>query len=110
VLPEREWKVGVKDTYVIPKEEGFEYNVYMCWNIQSQTDPACAPGGRHLMTAYAPVTEKEAKDKDLMVRPAAHHRLLERRYPGFKKSVDWALFPTAWKLEGVAKSKTRRAP
>ncbi len=108
VLPEREWKVGVKDTYVIPKEEGFEYNVYMCWNIQSQTDPSCAPGGKHLMTAYAPVTEKEAKDRDLMAKAC---RLiidyLERRYPGFKKSMDWALFPTAWKLEGVAKSKTQ---
>jgi prolycopene isomerase len=60
------------------------------------------------MTAYAPVTEKEAKDKDLMVKAC---RLiidyLERRYPGFKKSMDWALFPTAWKLEGVAKSKTQ---
>lgn len=107
-LPEREWKVGVKDTYVIPKEEGFEYNVYMCWNIQSQRDPSCAPGGKHLMTAYAPVTEKEAKNRDLMVKAC---RLiidyLERRYPGFRKSVDWALFPTAWKLEGVAKSKTQ---
>jgi prolycopene isomerase len=108
VMPEREWKVGVKDTTVIPKEEGFEYDVYMCWNIQSQIDPSCAPGGRHLMTAYAPVTEKEGKDKALMAKAC---RLiidyLERRYPGFRKSVDWALFPTAWKLEGVAKSKTQ---
>lgn len=108
VMPEREWDVGVKDTYVIPKEEGFEYDVYMCWNIQSRIDPSCAPGGKYLMTAYAPVTEKEAKDKDLMV--TACRRIidyLERRYPGFRESIDWALFPTAWKLEGVAKSKTQ---
>ncbi len=108
VLPEREWKVGMKDTHVIPKSEGFEYDVYMCWNIQSQSDPSCAPGGKHLMTAYAPVTEKEAKDGGLMVKAC---RLiidyLERRYPGFRKSIDWTLFPTAWKLEGVAKSKTQ---
>lgn len=108
VLPEREWKVGVKDTYVIPKQEGFEYDIYMCWNIQSMIDPSCAPGGKHLMTAYAPVTEKEARDKELMMKAC---RLimdyLERRYPGFRKSVDWALFPTAWKLEGVAKSKSQ---
>ena len=32
---------------------------------------------------------------------------LERRYPGFGESIDWALFPTSWKLEGVAKSKTQ---
>ena len=108
VLPEREWKVGVKDTFVIPKEEGFEYNVYMCWNIQSQNDPSCAPGGKHLFTAYAPVTEKEAKDKGLMVKACLLIMdYLERRYPGFRKSIDWALFPTAWKLEGVAKSKSQ---
>ncbi len=108
VMPEREWKVGVKDTCVIPREEGFGYDVYMCWNIQSQNDPSCAPAGKHLMTAYAPVTEKEAKDKDLMVKAC---RLiidyLEKRYPGFGQSMDWVLFPTAWKLEGVAKSKTQ---
>ncbi|MEA3223767.1 MAG: FAD-dependent oxidoreductase [Thermodesulfobacteriota bacterium] len=108
VMPEREWKLGVKDVHVIPKSEGFEYDVYMCWNIQSQIDPSCAPGGKYLMAAYAPVTEKEAKDKGLMVKACKHIiDYLERRYPGFKKSVDWALFPTCWKLEGVAKSKSQ---
>lgn len=108
VLPEKEWKVGVKDVLVIPSSEGFEHDVYMCWNIQSQSDPSCAPGGKHLFTAYAPVTEKEARDKKLMAKAC---RLitdyLERRYTGFQESVDWALFPTSWKLEGVAKSKTQ---
>lgn len=107
-LPEREWNLGVKDTRVIPREEGFEHDIYMCWNIQSASDPSCAPGGKHLLTAYAPVTEKEARDKPLMLKAC---RLImeyfERRYPGFGKSVDWALFPTSWKLEGVAKSKTQ---
>jgi hypothetical protein len=108
VLPEREWPVGVKDTRVIPKEEGFEHDVYMCWNIQSQSDPSCAPAGKHLMTAYAPVTEREARDRDLMVKACKLILdYLERRYPGFRESIDWALFPTAWKLEGVAKSKTQ---
>lgn len=108
VMPEREWDIGVKDCMVIPKEEGFEYDIYMCWNIQSRTDPACAPGGKHLMTAYAPVTEQEAKDKNLMIKACKLIiDYLERRYPGFRESIDWAMFPTAWKLEGVAKSKTQ---
>lgn len=108
MMPEREWAVGVKDIDVIPRSEGFESDVYMCWNIQSQSDPSCAPGGRHLMTAYAPVTETEAKDKALMVKACKIIMdYFERRYPGFRNSVDWALFPTAWKLEGVAKSKTQ---
>lgn len=108
VMPEREWNVGVKDVLVIPQNLGFEYDVYMCWNIQSRIDPSCAPGGRHLFTAYAPVTEKEAMDKDLMLRACKYIMdYLEKRYPGFRDSIDWALFPTSWKLEGVAKSKTQ---
>ena len=110
VMPEREWKngLGIKDTCIISKSEGFEHDIFMCWNIQSEIDPSCAPGGKHLFMAYAPVTEKEAKDKVLMVKACKLILdYLERRYPGFRKSIDWALFPTAWKLEGVAKSKTQ---
>ena len=67
------------------------------------------------MTAYAPVTEQEAKDKDLMIKSCKLIiDYLERRYPGFRERIDWAMFPTAWKLEGVAKSKiqagTLKAP
>lgn len=108
VMPEKEWDVGVKDVLVIPQKLGFEYDVYMCWNIQSRIDPSCAPGGKHLFTAYAPVTEKEATDKALMAKACNYIMdYLEKRYPGFKDSIDWALFPTSWKLEGVAKSKTQ---
>ncbi|MFH0727086.1 MAG: FAD-dependent oxidoreductase [Pseudomonadota bacterium] len=108
VLPEREWEVGVKDVCVIPRTEGFEHDVYMCWNIQSNSDPSCSPGGKHLFTAYAPVTEKEARNSELMVKASKLIMdYLERRYPGFQDSIDWALFPTSWKLEGVAKSKTQ---
>jgi prolycopene isomerase len=108
VLPEKEWDVGVKDICVIPRSEGFEHNVYMCWNIQSRSDPSCSPGGKHLLTAYAPVTEKEAKNTELMAKACKLiMNYLDRRYPGFHDSIDWALFPTTWKLEGVAKSKTQ---
>jgi len=108
MMTEREWNLGVKDVHVIPREEGFEHDVYMCWNIQSESDPSCAPGGKHLMTAYAPVTETEARDRDLMFKACKLLvDYLEGRYPGFRQSVDWALFPTCWRLEGVAKSKTQ---
>jgi len=29
---------------------------------------------------------------------------LDKAYPGFRECIDWALYPTCWKLEGVAKS------
>ncbi|MFH1139148.1 MAG: FAD-dependent oxidoreductase [Pseudomonadota bacterium] len=104
VLPEEQWDKGVKDTLVIPKGDRLSHDVYMCWNIQSTTDPDCAPAGKHLLTAYAPVTEDEARDRELMAW--ACDRVvdyLEKRYPGFGKSIDWALFPVSWRLEGVAK-------
>jgi len=104
VLPQEQWDKGTKDTCVIPRDKGLSHDVFMCWNIQSHQDPYCAPTGRHLLTAYAPVTEDEARDQALM--QWACKRIVdyfETRYPGFKESVEWALFPVSWRLEGVAK-------
>ena len=28
---------------------------------------------------------------------------LEGRYPGFRRSVEWSMFPVSWRLEGAAK-------
>lgn len=104
VLPEFEWDKGMKDTLVIPKGNRLTHDVYMCWNIQSTSDPFCAPAGKHLFTAYAPVTQEEAVNKELMEWACSQIvEYLERRYPGFKDSIDWALFPISWRLEGVAK-------
>jgi hypothetical protein len=104
VIPEEQWKLGMKDTIVIPKGERFKNDIYMCWNIQSQIDRECAPEGKHLFTAYAPVTEDEARDKELMDWACDQIvDYLEMRYPGFKESIEWALFPISWRLEGVAK-------
>ena len=104
VLPREQWDKGVKDTMVIPCGNRLSHDVYMCWNVQSQSDPLCAPEGKHLLTAYAPVTQEEAKDTDLMAWCCDRIvDYLERRYPGFGDSVEWALFPVSWRLEGVAK-------
>jgi prolycopene isomerase len=103
-LPPEQHDKGVKDTMVIPKNDRLSHDVYMCWNVQSASDPYCAPQGRHLLTAYAPVTQEEAKDRELMEWCCGSIvEYLERRYPGFRDSIDWALFPVSWRLEGVAK-------
>ena len=104
VLPQEQWGMGVKDTMVIRRGDRLSHDVYMCWNIQSQSDPLSTPEGKHLMTAYAPVTENEARNPELMAWCCDRIvDFLERRYPGFRNSVDWALFPVSWRLEGVAK-------
>lgn len=105
VMPEEEAKMGLKNTCILPKSEGFDYDVYICWNIQSAVDPSVAPAGKYLYTAYLPLTEKESRNHELVQKiirrlPA----FMEEIYPGFKESIDWKLDLVCWKLEGVAKS------
>jgi phytoene dehydrogenase-like protein len=93
---------------VVPRDEGFDWDVYMAWGIQSYIEPSCAPGGKHLFTAYLPVTEKEARDRELVMKAVrAVPDFLETVYPGFKDCIEWSLYPVCRKLEGVAKSVTQ---
>jgi len=93
---------------VVPRDEGFDWDVYMAWGIQSYIEPSCAPGGRHLFTAYLPVTEEESRDRDLVMKVVrAVPDFLETVYPGFKDCIEWSLYPVCTKLEGVAKSVTQ---
>jgi hypothetical protein len=95
----------IKTPVVVPADGQYDYDVYMCWNVQSTTDPTCAPEGKHLLTAYLPLTEEESRDRGKVMQVVeAVPEFLERTYPGFKQCVDWALYPMCWKLEGVAKS------
>ena len=93
---------------VVPRNEGFDWDVYMAWAIQSYIDPSCAPAGKHLLTAYLPLTEEESRNRELVEKVVgAVPEFLESIYPGFKDCIDWALYPVCWKLEGVAKSVTQ---
>lgn len=105
VMPEEHAPLGIKNTCVLPMEEGYDYDVYICWNIQSVLDPRVAPEGKYLYTAYLPMTEKESLDKTLVNKLIARlPDFMEEVYPGFKDSIDWKLDLVCWKLEGVAKS------
>ncbi len=114
-MPEEEARLGLKNTCVLPREAGFDHDVYICWNIQSAVDPSCAPAGKHLYTAYLPMTEKEALNRKLVNKLMLRlPDFMEEIYPGFKESVDWRLDPVCRRLEGVAKSisqsGTRKVP
>jgi len=105
VMPADEVKMGLKNTCVLPASEGFDYDVYVCWNIQSAVDPTVAPDGKYLLTAYLPLTEKESRTPALVKKIVARlPEFLEELYPGFKESIDWQIDLVCWKLEGVAKS------
>ncbi|MHB8896232.1 MAG: phytoene desaturase family protein [Candidatus Geothermincolia bacterium] len=95
----------IKTPVVVPANGDYDYDVYMCWNVQSVTDPTCAPEGKHLLTAYLPLTEEESRDRAKVQRVVeAIVPFFESAYPGFRECVDWELYPMCWKLEGVAKS------
>jgi len=104
-IPEEQAKRLIKTPVVVPANGDFDYDVYMCWNVQSRIDPTCAPAGRHLVTAYLPLTEEESHDRDRVMKVVREvPGFLESVYPGFNDCIEWALYPTCWKLEGVAKS------
>lgn len=104
-IPDEQAERLIKTPVVVPADGDYDYDVYMCWNVQSVVEPSCAPEGKHLLTAYLPLTDQESKDPDKVLKVArAVPEFLEEAYPGFKECVDWALYPMCWKLEGVAKS------
>lgn len=104
-MPEEEARMGIKNTCVLPKSAGFDYDVYICWNIQSAVDPSVAPEGKYLYTAYLPLTEKESLNPSLVKKIIERlPDFMEEIYPGFKESILWKLDLVCWKLEGVAKS------
>jgi phytoene dehydrogenase-like protein len=108
VMPEEEAAMGLKNTCVLPKSAGFDYDVYICWNIQSAIDPSVAPQGKYLYTAYLPLMEREALNHELVKKLIIRlPEFMEEIYPGFKESIDWKLDLVCWKLEGVAKSITQ---
>ncbi|SHK71517.1 prolycopene isomerase [Desulfatibacillum alkenivorans DSM 16219] len=104
-MPEEHAVRNYKNSCVLPKDEGFDYDVYICWSIQSALDPSVAPDGKYLYTAYLPLTESEARNKVLVDKIVKRlPDFMEEIYPGFKKTIDWKLDLMCWKLEGVAKS------
>ena len=107
-VPDDHAKRLMKTPCVVPRSQGFDWDVYMAWNIQSYIEPGCAPEGKHLFTAYLPLTEAESHDRELVMKVVrAVPDFLEGIYPGFKDCIEWELYPVCVKLEGVAKSVTQ---
>ncbi len=107
-VPEEHASRLMKTPCVVPRSEGFDWDVYMAWNIQSYIDPSCAPAGKHLFTAYLPLTEAESHNRELVMKVVRDvPDFLEGVYPGFKDAIEWELYPVCVKLEGVAKSVTQ---
>ena len=81
-MPEEQAERLIKTPTVVRADGDYDYDVYMCWNVQSVTDPTCAPEGKYLLTAYLPLTEEESKDRAKVQKVvAAIVPLLEQASP-----------------------------
>jgi protoporphyrinogen oxidase len=70
-----------------------------------------SPKGTFLVQSYIICTPKEAKDKQMMnnLRKLLDQNL-SRLIPDYKRSLNWALYPAVWHLDGVAKTIDNQKP
>ena len=64
-----------------------------------------SPSESKLVQAYIICTPEEAKQKEVLQKlKNILDKKLERILPEYKKSLNWALYPSVWHLDGVAKT------
>jgi hypothetical protein len=64
-----------------------------------------SPRSEFLVQSYIICTPKEAKSKKTLEKfKYILDKNLERLYPNYKKFLNWAIYPTVWHLDGVAKT------
>ncbi len=70
-----------------------------------------APKNRYLIQAYIICSPEEAKnEKKLEMLKNILDKWLEKMIPNFEKSMEWAIYPTTWHLDGVAKTIDNEKP
>ncbi|MBW2096620.1 MAG: FAD-dependent oxidoreductase [Deltaproteobacteria bacterium] len=87
------------------KEDGFDSDVRMGFWDSSGMDPGRAPPGKQLLDAYVSLTDKEAHNQELA--NLAYDRMMAfmtDNYPGFKESLEWALYTVSDSLVPVAQA------
>jgi phytoene dehydrogenase-like protein len=73
--------------------------------MASDTSSHLSPPGAFLVQSYIICTPDEAKNKELMVSlRKVLDRNLARLIPDYERSLNWALYPAVWHLDGVAKT------
>ena len=64
-----------------------------------------SPSHSKLVQAYIICTPEEAKQKEVLQKlKNSLDKNLERILPEYKKTLNWALYPSVWHLDGVAKT------
>jgi hypothetical protein len=73
--------------------------------VTANSDANISPKTEFLVQSYIICTPKEAKSKKILDKfRNILDKNLERLYPNYKKYINWAIYPTVWHLDGVAKT------
>jgi phytoene dehydrogenase-like protein len=68
-------------------------------------DTGVSPPGMHLVQAYVICTPEEAKKKTVLNKlKTILDTNIEHLIPNYSSKLHWALYPTVWQLDGVAKT------
>jgi len=79
--------------------------------MTSSPDSNLSPSGSFLVQSYIICTPNEARDKKTL---KTLRELLDKNLkvliPGYKQDLNWAIYPTVWHLDGVAKTIDKDKP
>lgn len=79
--------------------------------IAAKAESGLSPPTEYLIQAYIICTPKEARDKETLSKlKCALDKNLERIIPGYRSQIRWAIYPTVWHLDGVAKTLKNTKP
>ncbi len=79
--------------------------------ITAKTETGLAPSSQYLVQSYIICTPKEARDKKILNKlKAALDKNLERIIPQYHSQLQWAIYPSIWHLDGVAKTLVNTKP
>ncbi len=79
--------------------------------ITAKTETTLAPSSHYLVQSYIICTPKEARDKKTLNKlKEALDKNLERIIPQYHSQLQWAIYPSIWHLDGVAKTLVNTKP
>ncbi|MFA5101755.1 MAG: FAD-dependent oxidoreductase [Candidatus Thermoplasmatota archaeon] len=79
--------------------------------ISAKPETGLAPQSQYLIQSYIICTPKEARDKKILsTLKEALDKNLERIIPQYQAQLNWAIYPSVWHLDGVAKTLMNTKP
>jgi protoporphyrinogen oxidase len=79
--------------------------------ISAKAETGLSPPSHYLVQSYIICTPKEARDKKILNKlKRALDKNLERIIPQYHSQLRWAVYPSIWHLDGVAKTLVNTKP